>query len=151
MSPWLIDFIYCHHVLKKKLLIKTLDYATSAWVKGEFDFMAMFYTWRICETFGLGENLIETDVISPSTSTFVLSNWTMCTAYFWGVMFNFVHTTLGIIFEEALESTRQLWTLLLKISYVSRNGGTWEIYLSPIRTRSEGSTLFEDEGGFPIL
>jgi hypothetical protein len=37
ISSWLIDFISCHHVLKP--LIKMFDYATSAWVTYEFDFI----------------------------------------------------------------------------------------------------------------
>ena len=56
-----------------------------------------------CSTFGLDDNIMDTDSISPITYNFFLSNWTICTKDFWGVMFKFVHNVLGIMFEEAPE------------------------------------------------
>lgn len=49
-----------------------------------------------------------------------------------------------MILVDALESTKQLWTFLLKFSKVKKKGGVWEFDLSSIRIASEGSTLSKE-------
>jgi hypothetical protein len=39
-------------------------------------------------------------------------------------VFSFLQIDSGIILEDSLESTKQLWRFLLKTSNVKRNGGT---------------------------
>ena len=43
-----------------------------------------------------------------------------------------MHTDKGITLEDAPESTMQLWTFLLKISKVSKNGGVVDFEFFPI-------------------
>jgi hypothetical protein len=49
-----------------------------------------------------------------------------------GTTLIFWHTEYGMILEEAPESAKQLCTLKLKISYVSRKGGIWDFECAPI-------------------
>ena len=50
------------------------------------------------------EYAVNTD--SPPPLSIFPNNWTVCTTEFGGVIFNFVHIVLGIMFEEAPESIR---------------------------------------------
>ena len=89
----------------------------------------MSITWY---TLGFDESLMVTALISPMTLTCIQSNFTMWTIDFWGKIFNFAHTVFSIILDEAPESTKKLWKLLLKTSKVKIKGRVWELHLTPI-------------------
>jgi hypothetical protein len=54
-------------------------------------------------------------------------------SYFLGLALSFSQTLRGMTFEEALESTIQLWTFLLNISKVNKKGGVVYFDLFPMR------------------
>ena len=60
---------------------------------------------------------------SPMVGTCDLSSCMIFASVFSGRMFSFLQTDKGMTFVEAPESTRQLWTLKLKISKDRRKGG----------------------------
>ena len=60
---------------------------------------------------------------SPMTGTCDLSSCMIFASVFSGRMLSFLQKYKGMTFVEASESTRQLWTLKLKISKDKRKGG----------------------------
>ena len=60
---------------------------------------------------------------SPTAGTCDLSSCIIFVSVFSGRMFSFLQTDRGMTFVEAPKSTRQLWTLKLKISKDKRKGG----------------------------
>jgi len=64
-----------------------------------------------------------TSLSSPITLTSVLYSLVICVSLSVGVAFIFFHIDKGMMFEEAPESTKQLWIFILYISNVNKNGG----------------------------
>ena len=59
-----------------------------------------------------------------------------------GCALSFLQTEQGITFDEALESTKQLWKFLLRISKVKRKRGVWDLDILPISAPSTLGFVF---------
>ena len=70
------------------------------------------------------DNVRRTFFISPTTLTLDLSSWTIWVGKGSQVALSFLITEISITLDDSPESMIQLCTFLLKISKVSRKGGT---------------------------
>jgi len=86
----------------------------------------------VLRNLGLDDNLIKTFFNSPITLTLYLSKWMIWISNSSGLTLIFSQTLRGVTFEEALESTMQLWTFMLKISKVNKKWGVLDFDLWPV-------------------
>ena len=73
---------------------------------------------------GSTDNVKRTFFNSPKNFTPNISNYAICVGQDSHMEFNFLNIETSITFEDSPESIIQLWTFLLKISKVSKKGGT---------------------------
>ena len=74
---------------------------------------------------GLDDNMISTFFNSPITLTLVRSSWIIFRLDSWTSALIFWQIDQGITFDNALESTMQICTFLLKTAKVNKKGGTF--------------------------
>ena len=84
------------------------------------------------QTLSFADNRVNTSFISPITLTTNLSNWMILHEDGVGWPLIFLHTESDMTLDEAPESTKQLYTLWLKISKDNKKGKVWDLDFPPM-------------------